>query len=45
MAAVLDPAAAPGTAPGTSTAAWLARDEAALAGVLGRITDLVAVRG
>jgi hypothetical protein len=26
-------------------AAWLARDEVALAGVLGRITDLVAVRG
>ncbi|MDQ3384439.1 MAG: aminotransferase class III-fold pyridoxal phosphate-dependent enzyme [Actinomycetota bacterium] len=43
MAAVLDPAAA--TAPGTATAGWLARDEVALAGVLGRITDVVAVRG
>lgn len=30
---------------GERVAAWLARDEAALAGVLGRVTDLVAVRG
>ncbi len=30
---------------GHDAASWLARDEAALAGVLGRITDLVAVRG
>lgn len=45
MAAVLDPAVAPAAGHGSATAEWLARDEAALAGVLGRITDLVAVRG
>lgn len=44
MAAVLDPAVDPAVGHG-ATAEWLARDEAALAGVLGRITDLVAVRG
>lgn len=43
MAAVLTPASAP--AERDTTAGWLARDEAALAGVLSRITDLVAVRG
>ena len=45
MAAVLDPTTAVPTGPGTTAAEWLARDEAALAGVLGRITDLVAARG
>jgi 4-aminobutyrate aminotransferase len=33
------------TTPTTSSAAWLARDREVLAGVLPRITDLVAVRG
>ena len=44
MAAVLTPADASPTGSGAA-AEWLARDEVALAGVLGRITDLVAVRG
>ena len=42
MAAVLTPS---GGAALDDGAAWLARDEVALASVLGRITDLVAVRG